>query len=291
MFRDDPGERLEFYRPAAAPGIEILKAENSFEPWHVYHEQFAVCAVEMAATNIKYRSKVEPVVDRSVSFFEPGEVHRNLKVHKRSNFKVLFLRPEVFDRAAAELGAQVPHFDLYPVSQNDLFQAVYSYCRAVEQDAEVLEQQTKLARCISYFMGCSERPARPQPNVDRAAIVRARSYLMERYNQSITLEELATASGITKFHLVRAFARQTGLPPHAFQVHVRIERARSLLRRGLLPVEVAMIVGFADQSHLTRHFKRTWGITPGAYARLHRGTSGVSFAALRTGTPRSRPTH
>ncbi len=291
MFREDPRERLTFYRPLDCPGVEIMDAVDSFEPWHVYHEQFAVCAVEMAATDIKYRSKVEPVVDRSVSFFEPGEVHRNLKVHKRSNFKVLFLRPDVLDRAAAELGAQAPHFDLYPVSQDDLFQAVYSYCRSVEEDAEVLEQESKLARCIGYFMGCAERPARPQPNVDRAAILRARSYLMERYNQSITLDELETASGITKFHLVRAFATQTGLPPHAFQLHVRIERARSLLSRGLLPVEVAMIVGFADQSHLTRHFKRMWGITPGAYARLHQTTRGVSFAALRTGTRHSRPKH
>ena len=290
MLREDPRERLTFYRPATCPGVEIMDAIDSFEPWHVYHEQFAVCAVRMAATNIKYRSKVEPVVDRSVSFFEPGEVHRNLKVHKRSDFKVLFLRPEVFERAAGEMGARTPHFDLFPTSQEDLFQSVYSYCRSVEEHAEVLEQQSKLARCISHFMGCAERPARLPPNVDRAATVRARNYLMERYNQAITLDELGMASGISKFHLVRAFATHMGLPPHAFQVHVRIERARSMLRRGLLPVEVAMIVGFADQSHLTRHFKRMWGITPAAYSRLHHAASGVSVAALRTGKSRSPPT-
>lgn len=291
MFREDPRERLTFYRPATCPGVEIMDAVDSLEPWHVYHEQFAICAVDMAATNIKYRSKVEPVVDRSVSFFEPGEVHRNLKVHKRSDFKVLFLRPEVFDGAAAELGARAPHFDLFPGSQDDLFRCVYSYCRSVEERAEVLEQQSKLARCITHFMDCAERPARPEPTVDRAAIRRARNYLMERYNQAITLDELAMASGITKFHLVRAFAAHMGLPPHAFQVHVRIERARGMLRRGLLPVEVAMIVGFADQSHLARHFKRMWGITPAAYARLHRAATGISFAALRTGTRHLRPIH
>ena len=285
MFREDPRERLTFYRPPACPGVEIMDAVDSFEPWHVFHEQFAVCAVNMAATNIRYRSKVEPVVDRSVSFFEPGEVHRNLKVHKRSDFKVLFIRPEVLARAAAELSGPAPHFDLFPASGDDLFQSVYAYCRSVEEGAEVLEQQSRLARCIGSFMECAERPVSTEAHVGASAIRRARNYLMERYNQAITLEELATASGTSKFHLARAFARRVGLPPHAFQVHVRIERARELLRRGLLPVEVAMVVGFADQSHLTRHFKRLWGITPAAYGRLHHAPGGISFAALRTGKP------
>jgi AraC-like DNA-binding protein len=284
MIREDPRERLTFYRPTTCPGVEILDAVDSFEPWHVFHEQYAVCAVKMAATNIKYRSKVEACDDLSVSFFEPGEVHRNLKVHKRSDFKVLFIRPDVFERAAAEMSGHTPHFDLFPASGDDLFKTVYSYCHSVESGAEVLEQQSRLARCIGHFMRCAERPVKAETHVDESAIRRARSYLMERYNQAITLEELATASGISKFHLAHAFAKRLGLPPHAFQVHVRIERARGLLRRGLLPVEVAMIVGFADQSHLTRHFKRMWGITPAAYARLHQA-SGVSFAALRTARP------
>ena len=281
MFREDPRERLTFYRPPATPGVEIMAAVDSFEPWHVFHEQFAVCAVNMAATNIRYRSRVEPVVDRSVSFFEPGEVHRNLKVHKRSDFKVLFIRPEVFERAAAEMSGVPPHFDLFPASSDDLFRAVYSYCHSIEEGADVLEQQTKLARCIGQFMGCAEQPVRVTTRVEDGAIRRARTYIMERYNQAITLEELATASGISKFHLAHAFAKRLGLPPHAFQVHVRIERARGMLLKGLLPVEVAMIVGFADQSHLTRHFKRVWGITPGAYAQLSKA-SRISTASIRS---------
>ena len=100
-------------------------------------------------------------------------------------------------------------------------------------------------------------------------MVRARCYLIDHYNQSVTLDDLSSASGISKFHLLRAFTRYWGMPPHSFQVHVRVERARGLLRRGLLPVEAAMVVGFADQSHLTRHFKRIWGITPGAYGRMN----------------------
>jgi AraC-like DNA-binding protein len=270
LFRDDPGERLSFHRPDAAPGVELLAARDSFEPWHVYHERYAVCAVRTAATSIRYRGKVEPVADRSVSFFEPGEVHRNLKVHKRSDFKVLFLDAAIFEQAAEALGgARAPHFDLNPRPTPGLFECVYAFGEAVERKAGVLEQQSRFASCLGHFLGCTERPVHVTGAVGRSAVRRVQRYLVERYNHSVTLEELVTISGISKFHLVRAFSEVVGLPPHAYQLHVRIERARGLLRKGLLPIETAMAVGFADQSHLTRHFRKMWGITPGAYARLH----------------------
>jgi AraC-like DNA-binding protein len=271
MFREDPLERLTFFRPEWTPGVEIMAAQDSFEPWHVYHERYAVCGVKTGATGIRYRGRVEPVTDLSVSFFEPGETHRNTKVHKRSEFKVLFLKPEVLEQASVELGGRrAPHFDLYPAAQAPLLAAMYALCESIERGAELLEQQSRLASCIRLFLANAEEPVSSPARVECSAILHAKRYLIDRFNHSVTLDELAATSGVSKFHLVRAFTRYWGMAPHAFQVHVRIERARALLCKGLLPVEAAMVVGFADQSHLTRHFKRIWGITPGAYARMNR---------------------
>ena len=271
MFRDDPREKLAFFRSPALPGVEILSAVDSGEPWHVYHEQYAFCAVHHAATTIRYRGAMERIDDRSVSFFEPGESHHNGKVHKRSDFKVLFIQPGVFARAAEEAGsAKAPHFDLLPRNAPaNMMDTVYAFCASVERGEATLEQETRLVSCLNRFMACAHRPVHPSPRPERPGVMRARRYLVERFNESVTLAELATVAGLSKFHLVRQFAAQTGLSPHAFQVHVRVERARMLLRQGFSAVETAMLVGFADQSHLTRHFKRVWGITPGAYAGLH----------------------
>lgn len=270
MHRDDPGETLAYYRPPAAAGVELLSARSSFEPWHVYHEQYAVCATRTAATHIRYRGKVDPVVDRSVCFFEPGEVHRTLKVHKRSDFMVLFMRPEFLEHAFAEMGGTAS-FNMIPEPTAGLFDAVYAFAQSVEAGAEPLEQQSRLALCLEHFRRCSAHPGKAPRTPTSREIGLARSYLVERYDRAVTLEELGRACGVSKFHLVRQFARHVGLPPHAFQVHVRIERARELLRRGLPAVEVAMIVGFADQSHLNRHFRRIWGMTASEFARLARG--------------------
>ena len=98
-------------------------------------------------------------------------------------------------------------------------------------------------------------------------LARARDYIRERYKDPISLDDLATVSGLSRYHLARGFASAFGLPPHAFQVHVRVEKARSLLACGVSPATVAADTGFADQSHLIRHFRRINGITPRQYFR------------------------
>jgi AraC-like DNA-binding protein len=82
-----------------------------------------------------------------------------------------------------------------------------------------------------------------------------------------SLDELAAVAGATPFALLRAFQRAYGLPPHAYLVQLRVRRARELLERGVPPAVAAVSAGFCDQSHLSRHFRRIVGATPGLYQR------------------------
>ena len=94
-----------------------------------------------------------------------------------------------------------------------------------------------------------------------------RRHLHERWDERVTLAELAGVAGLSRFKLVRRFGEQNGVTPHAFQTNLRVDRARGLLAAGVPPAEVAAVCGFADQPHLTRVFKRAVGVTPGRYAR------------------------
>jgi len=71
--------------------------------------------------------------------------------------------------------------------------------------------------------------------------------------------------GVSRYRVVRGFGEVMGMPPYAWLAQHRVTRARSLLDAGLRPAEVATLVGFADQAHLTRWFRRVIGITPGQY--------------------------
>ena len=100
-----------------------------------------------------------------------------------------------------------------------------------------------------------------------AAVQTACELMHERLAEPPSLAELAANTGLSQFTLLRAFRAQTGLPPHAYLNQLRVRRARSLLDDGRPPADVAALTGFADQAHLTRHFKRVVGVPPGAYQR------------------------
>jgi AraC-like DNA-binding protein len=113
-----------------------------------------------------------------------------------------------------------------------------------------------------------DRPIPLSIGHERLSVQRAREYIHAYYPFDITLDDVANAAGLSPFHLSRVFKKETGLPPHKYLTQVRVQRAQDLLQGGLPIVDVACATGFADQSHLTKWFKRIVGIPPGAYQSL-----------------------
>lgn len=110
----------------------------------------------------------------------------------------------------------------------------------------------------------------PRREVGHAAVCRLQELLAARLERSPSLEEMAAELGLSKFHLLRSFQKHTGLSPRQWAMQLRTRRAQGLLRQGALPGEVAHALGFADQSHLNRHFRAAYGISPGRYQTLLR---------------------
>jgi AraC-like DNA-binding protein len=122
-----------------------------------------------------------------------------------------------------------------------------------------------LARSKREFSLC-----RPESrSVDFRTLAAARLYdrLQVDAAQRTDLATLAGLVGLSRFQALRAFKRQYGLPPQAYQLRLRLSLAQRALREGVPPARVAAEFGFTDQSHLTRHFKKALGVTPASYAR------------------------
>jgi AraC-like DNA-binding protein len=154
------------------------------------------------------------------------------------------------------------------VSDPELASSFVRLHTALEASVTRLERDEKLTEWLRALIErvSTERPSRPplSPRDDRAFRL-ACDYLGDRPERNVGLDELAAAAGIGKFRLVRLFRERTGLPPHALQVAHRIRAARRLLESGETIAETAAVTGFADQSHLHRHFGRSLGLTPGEY--------------------------
>ncbi len=106
-----------------------------------------------------------------------------------------------------------------------------------------------------------DRPPRAPVSFERAL-----ARLDEGYQQPCSIDDLALACGMSSGHFIRAFRQAYGVTPHQYLVQVRLNHAQRLLAAGVSATEAAVEAGFYDQSHLTRWFKRTLGMTPGAFA-------------------------
>ncbi|MBB4686311.1 AraC family transcriptional regulator [Amycolatopsis jiangsuensis] len=128
------------------------------------------------------------------------------------------------------------------------------------------EAESRLALVSERLRGHLGHPPAGTPP-DRTLADDLRDLLDEHLPAALTLAEAADVLDAHPGHLVRAFGRRFGLPPHRYVTGRRVDRARRLLLEGTPPATVATAAGFTDQAHLTRHFRRYLGTTPARYAR------------------------
>jgi AraC-like DNA-binding protein len=234
----------------------------------MFHERYLICAARQAATTWSYRSKLYFMNDGGTAFMEPGETHCGLVSRKPASFVAVFVDTGRFLQLAEQQGCtRTPHFPLAQLRDPQHLIAGYKLANALREQATALELQTRLAVLTRLALEyAEEKPAAFGDDGAFQRLNRTRDFLRDRFEENVNLEDLAVIAALSPFHLLRSFTKRFGLPPHAYQIHVRIKRACRLLRAGLPCVEVASSVGFADQSHFARHFKRIMGIAPSMYA-------------------------
>jgi AraC family transcriptional regulator len=129
-------------------------------------------------------------------------------------------------------------------------------------------------RLLRYVFGLRRRVTRTDGVLTRRKLTTIVDYIMANLHRSPTLEEMAALVSLSPYHFARKFKAATGLPPHQFLITRRVERAQRILRgRGSLNLaEVAIGVGFSDQSQLCFHFKRIAGVTPGRFRASAKST-------------------
>lgn len=244
----------------------MLRVDREDRARTTYAEHFTVVVVYEGVFDGWYRGAVRRLVPGSLKLKEPGEVHRDVRVHEPFTLQGAAFASELIAGAAEAAGLRGPvHFKAAGFSPDapEARMAFAMHEALVREDASELERATRVAETLSAVLATRDGHVRRAP----LAVRRARAFLEDAFDMKVTLDELASHAALDKFHLVRAFRSEVGLPPYEYLTHLRVARARAMLQRGVLVAEAAHAVGFCDESQLHRHFRRIVGVPPGVYAR------------------------
>jgi AraC family transcriptional regulator len=116
---------------------------------------------------------------------------------------------------------------------------------------------------LRQHCGIAVRPQPASGRLPREKLMRAFEFIQDQLEANLTVAGIARAVHMSPYHFSRLFKKSTGQPPYRYVIQARVKKAKELLTSGKLPIiEIAHRLGFADQSHLTRHLKQAFGITP-----------------------------
>ena len=270
--RVTPAEYSTYFHPQGLDGIEALHARfvrHAYRPHS--HPTWTVAVVERGAARFDLDATQQRAGEGELFVLEPEAVHTGMAaVPEGWAYKVLYIEPRLVHDWAERDGC-APRAARWVVFRDRALRSALERAHAAlaAEPAGDLAVDEAVLHAVAALRPHLQPgpPARGRDRAEHAAVRRARRHLSERWDQRVTLAELAAAAGLSRFELVRRFREQNGVTPHAFQSNLRVDHARRLLAAGEAPAAVAAACGFADQPHLTRVFKRAVGVSPGRYAR------------------------
>lgn len=277
-------ERVRLWSPAETPGLQLMRASFRTQNFARHsHEGYGVGVIESGALGFAYRGAQLVAPPGAVNTVNPDEPHDGHGADGRGwAYRMFYFSPEFLLRMAADVAGRpvpLPFFTAGVIQDPALAELLL---RAHLQNDDECRPHGRLGReslLLAAFARLLARHSYQPPRVTRAAgesdaVARAQAHLFGRLAEDVSLVELADAACLTPWHFIRVFARRTGLTPHAWLMQRRAQEAAKLLRQGEGIAAAAARTGFADQSHMTRVFKRLFGHTPGQLRNSVQGGRG-----------------
>ncbi|MFN2510900.1 MAG: helix-turn-helix domain-containing protein [Pyrinomonadaceae bacterium] len=263
-------ESITHWRLDDVAGIEFRSGVVT-EPYpRHWHEEYQFCFIQTGGGELFYRGIHHDTPATSLFIVHPGEVHSN-ETRVGCSFRSIYVDPELIRRTVSSIcdGEQSLPFFSDPMIFDEEVIGSYLRLHVSPENSGTAEREEATLDLVSRLVAryAQTRLEMSAPGNEPTAVQTAREYIAAHHDRNITSGELARLVNLSPFHLNRVFTREIGMPPHAFQMQVRVAAAKRLIQNGQPLASVAATTGFADQSHFIRHFKRLMKITPGEYLK------------------------
>lgn len=197
-----------------------------------------------------------------VFFFNPFEVHAANSGREPVDYETLYPTNEFIEACLGKRDKNaIVNIQTDVISRTRLTRELAEALSGPTTDRVEIEEALRSLIQICKISTC-------MPEDSSAFLVRKTcKFIKSNYPLLMRTEDLAEKAGVHKSHFVRTFKNATGLTPQKYIRQVRVAKARDLISNGSVLSEVAQMVGFCDQAHLTREFKKVFGVPPGRLSR------------------------
>lgn len=260
-----------FVREPGLPHLELRTATGSRDCYQTHtHDEYSFGTIDAGQAVYTHGAHSTALKPGMTVMMEPGLAHAcNPDAEQAWSYRMLFVDAQWVHQSFMPLAdaAHPPRLQLaqHATDKPQVYKALGRITDAmVHSSADALEVDEWLLTFIAQH-ALVPRGAPTQPGADEQAVNAVRALICAQVECDLSLAQLAQASGWSGYQLIRKFKQAFGQTPHAFQIDQRLNRAKTLLKQGAGLSDVAHQLGFADQAHFQRHFKKRHATTPGNY--------------------------
>ena len=265
-------DHARLWRSPVLPDAELLTAQyyaQEFAPH--WHDGFAIPVIVSGAQRYRYRGTACLAGVGSIAAINPGEIHTGERATAHGwAYRAFYPSVDWMQQLACSMAGHtvdVPWLTDGTIHDAELACHLAQAHLLLEDGTDLLHAESALTRAFALLLSrhARKRVLVQATHADALRVERMKERLVADLSLPLALSELAAAVDLSPFYAARLFSRTVGLAPHAWRNQIRLNHAQTALRQGQSVADVAALLGFVDQSHFTRHFKRAFGMTPGSW--------------------------
>lgn len=253
---------------------EYTFSAGRFAPYEAHsHPEYQIGLSADTCGKYVYRGSRLIVPPMALSIFHSGAAHqpnKELYLATPHRYRMLYVAPETMLETAHEIGwcktDELPFFSELVIEDRSLVRKYVELFQTNDDELANDVRQTEFLTAILGYFTQLKKSFKKLKGV-RPAIKKAREYLDAHFTEQISLDELARVADLSKYHFCRAFYEAVGVSPHVYQNHLRLNLAKKLLVQNRPIADIALELGFYDQSHFGKYFKNFAGVTPRSYSQ------------------------
>lgn len=238
--------------------IEAWFGGHGYDPHR--HDTYSIGRTLAGVQSFHYRGSLCHGLPGNTLVLHPDELHDGMAGTEAGfHYRMAYIDPALIQQVLG--GEPLPYIAGGLSADPRLYRASDAFVQAMGHSLDELEEQDALYDLATALRAVAGKP-RGRKRLDYRAAERARAFILEHLQHAITLEMLEQASGRERWSLSRDFRVLYGTSPYRFATLRRLDLFRGMILDGFSLVDAALAAGFHDQSHMTRHFTRCFGVPP-----------------------------